>query len=89
MEDATFTKDEIAILKDLPEPFEHMNGQECVVLETLKPRHVVDIHGSKTINQSYKIDFRGLYCAALPCNLKKKPAPQHAQETDNHAQEVA
>lgn len=85
MEDPSFSIGEIAILKGLPEPFDHMNGQECEVLDSLKPRHVVDIHGSKTINQSYKIDFRGLCCAALPCNLKKKPAkkePQHHLETE-------
>lgn len=82
MNDGTFKLGEIAVFRDLPPPFNIMNGCECEVIGALENRFVVDLLGSKGISCTYVVDYRGTRAGVLPCNLKKRPQKPESKDTD-------
>lgn len=75
MDDGTFKVGEIALFQKLRGSFAHLNGEECEVVETMKPRALIDLHGNTRVGITYKVDYKGLACAVPPQKLAKKPKP--------------
>lgn len=82
MAEGTFKVGEIALLRNLPAPFDGMNGDECEIIAGLDKRIVKDIHGSFDLIDCYGISCRGVRGAVQVMNLKKKPAEPQTKDAE-------
>lgn len=75
MNDGTFKVGEIALLHRLTGPFKYLNGEECLIVEALAERPMVDLRGTHYTGLAYLIEYRGVPFGVPGSKLKKKPAP--------------